>query len=84
MSTFINSALASAHKALSDSDKSSVGTKSGHSNFGPHKTVGAPTYDQPHQMRKTGSFMGVGSDQSSELKAADTAHDNNVKALNQE
>jgi hypothetical protein len=81
-----NAALASARKALSDADNSPVGTKSGHSNFTPKKSGGAPATDYSHARAARpggGSFMGVKADQGPELKAASESHDNAVKALNQ-
>lgn len=80
-----NAALASAHKTLDAANKSSVGTKSGHSNFSP-KSSSAPAksdYSHARAARPGGdSFMGVKGDQGSELKAASESHDNAVKALN--
>ena len=86
-SDFITSALAGAHKALDDANKSSVGTKSGHSGFTPPpKPQGASSdYSHAHAARKNNdSFMGVKADQGPELKAANESHDNAVKALNQQ
>lgn len=80
-----NAALASAHKALDTANSGSVGTKSGHSNFSKSTAAPAKTdYSHARAARQGGgSFLGVKSDQGSELKAADESHDNAVKALNQ-
>jgi hypothetical protein len=85
--TQANAALASAHKALDAAGNSSVGTKSGHSNFSPKPTPAASRSDYSHVRASRpggGSFMGIKADQGSELKAANEAHDNAVKALNQQ
>jgi hypothetical protein len=86
-SDFVSSALASAHKALSDANNSSVGTKSGHSGITPSKPAASPAksdYSHARAARPGGeSFMGVKADQGPELKAANESHDNAVKALNQ-
>ena len=84
----VEAALASAHKALDAANNSSVGTKSGHSNFAPKTAKTAPErtdYSHARAARPGGdSFMGVKADQGSELKSATESHDNAVKALNQQ
>jgi hypothetical protein len=87
-SDFITNALASAHKTLDDVGKSSIGTKSGHTNFGP-KPAGKPAaassdYSHARAARSEGdSFMGVKADQGAELKGAEANREAAKKVLNQ-
>lgn len=87
-SDFITSALASAHKTLEGVDKSSIGTKSGHTNFQKPagKPAAAPTdYSHARDARKASGdeFMGVKADQGTELKAAEANREAAKKVLNQ-
>jgi hypothetical protein len=85
-SDFITNALASAHKTLDDVGKSSIGTKSGHTNFPSPKpaapAASATDYSHAREARKP-SFMGVQSDQGPELKAAEANREAAKKVLNQ-
>jgi hypothetical protein len=86
-SSFITNALASAHKTLDDVNKSSVGTKSGHTNFPGTKPAPAAAktdYSHVRAQRPGGdSFMGVKADQGTELKAAEQNREAAKQVLNQ-
>ncbi len=77
-----NDAVASAKKALANADNSSVGTKSGHSNFAPKSE---PThYAQARTARKTSDeFMGIRSNQAPEINTALKVREDAKKALDQ-